>query len=88
LTKRSRNLFPTLPHYACKQRTRNTHHPPDAPIAKPYILGKDARAGERPQTLADLLPDWVGYGALYGISGIPVLLAGSAILVLFYNSLR
>ena len=30
-------------------------------------MGKEARAGERPQTLTDLLPDWVGYGALYGI---------------------
>ncbi|GBF99317.1 hypothetical protein Rsub_12098 [Raphidocelis subcapitata] len=58
------------------------------PIAKPYILGKEARAGDRPQTLADLLPDWVGYSALYGLSTIPVMLAVGAVLVLFYNSLR
>lgn len=35
-----------------------------------------------------MLPDWVGYLTLYGISAIPVLLAVSAILVLFYNSLK
>lgn len=57
-------------------------------IAKPYVMGKEARAGDKPQTLADLLPDWVGYLALYGISAIPVMLAVGAILVLFYNSLR
>lgn len=57
-------------------------------IAKPYVMGKDARAGDKPQGLADLLPDWVGFGALYGISAIPVMLAVGAILVLFYNSLR
>jgi hypothetical protein len=55
---------------------------------KPYIMGKDARQGDKPQTLADMLPDWVGYGALYGISSIPALLAVGAILVLFYNSLK
>jgi hypothetical protein len=57
-------------------------------IAKPYVMGKDARAGDKPQTLADLLPDWMGFGVLYGISAIPVMLAVGAILVLFYNSLR
>jgi hypothetical protein len=62
--------------------------PPADPVAKPYILGREARAGDKPQTLADLMPDWVGYGALYGISVIPVMLAVGAVLVLFYNSLR
>jgi hypothetical protein len=57
-------------------------------IVKPYVMGKDARKGDKPQGLADLLPDWVGFGALYGISAIPALLAVGAILVLFYNSLR
>ena len=55
------------------------------------MMGSEARsaiAGERPRGLADLLPSWVGYGALYGISGIPVMLAVGAVLVLFYNSLR
>eukprot|EP00877_Chromochloris_zofingiensis_P009737 jgi/Chrzof1/5016/Cz15g08190.t1_Y3IP1[v5.2] len=57
-------------------------------IAKPYVMGKEARAGDKPQTLADLLPDWVGFGALYGISIIPVLIGTTIVLVLFYNSLR
>ena len=51
-------------------------------------MGKEARAGDKPQTLADLRPDWMGFGVLYGISAIPVMLAVGAILVLFYNSLR
>lgn len=57
-------------------------------VARPYVMGKDARQGDKPQGLADLLPDWVGFGALYGISAIPVFLAVGAVLVLFYNSLR
>jgi hypothetical protein len=46
------------------------------------------RKGEQPQTLADMLPDWVGYSTLYGISVIPVLIVVATILVLFYNSLK
>lgn len=46
------------------------------------------RKGEEPQSLADLLPDWVGYGTLYGISIIPVLLVVATVLVLFYSSLK
>ncbi len=57
-------------------------------IVKPYVMGKQARLGDKPQTLADMLPDWVGYGLLYGVSSIPALLAVGAILVLFYNSLK
>lgn len=57
-------------------------------VAKPYMLGKEARKGDKPENLADMLPDWVGYAGLYGISGIPVFLAVGAVLVLFYNSLK
>eukprot|EP00195_Chlamydomonas_chlamydogama_P008107 CAMPEP_0202901922 /NCGR_PEP_ID=MMETSP1392-20130828/15337_1 /ASSEMBLY_ACC=CAM_ASM_000868 /TAXON_ID=225041 /ORGANISM="Chlamydomonas chlamydogama, Strain SAG 11-48b" /LENGTH=268 /DNA_ID=CAMNT_0049588581 /DNA_START=39 /DNA_END=845 /DNA_ORIENTATION=+ len=57
-------------------------------IAKPYIMGNKAREGDKPQGLADMLPDWVGYGALYGISFIPVLLVVGTVLILFYNSLK
>ncbi|KIY91418.1 hypothetical protein MNEG_16546 [Monoraphidium neglectum] len=60
---------------------------PDS-IVKPYIMGKEARAGDKPQTLADLMPDWVGYGTLYGISLIPVMLAVGAVAVIFFSSLR
>jgi hypothetical protein len=51
-------------------------------------MGREARGNEKPQTIADMLPDWVGFGALYGVSAIPVFLAVGAILVLFYNSLK
>lgn len=57
-------------------------------IVRPYIMGKEARKGDEPQTLADMLPDWVGYSTLYGISVIPVLLVVGTVLILFYNSLK
>jgi hypothetical protein len=75
--------LPTCPPPPCPSPT-----PRADSIVKPYIMGKEARGGDKPQTLADMLPDWVGYGALYGVSAIPVMLAVSAILVLFYNSLK
>lgn len=54
--------------------------------ARPRMLGRDP--SEEPQTLADRLPEWMGYGALYAISAIPVLIAGSVIAILFFNSLK
>lgn len=57
-------------------------------IARPYILGKEARRGDKPQGLADMMPDWVGYLTLYGISAIPVLLVVATVTVLFINSLK
>jgi len=49
-------------------------------------MGRDPT--DKPQSLTDMLPDWVGYGALYFISIAPVLIALSVIGVLFANSLR
>lgn len=49
-------------------------------------MGRDP--SEQPRDLADRLPDWVGYGALYLVSIAPVLIAIAAITVLFLNSLR
>lgn len=57
-------------------------------IVRPYVMGKEARRGDQPQGLADMLPDWVGFGTLYGISIIPVLLVVGTVLILFYNSLK
>ncbi|BDA42616.1 Ycf3-interacting protein 1, chloroplastic [Coccomyxa sp. Obi] len=54
--------------------------------ARPKMMGRDK--SEEPQSLIDTLPDWVGYGLLYFISVIPVLIAGSVIAILFFNSLR
>jgi hypothetical protein len=49
-------------------------------------MGRDPT--EKPQNLTDLLPDWVGYGALYLVSIAPVLIVIGVIAVLFANSLR
>jgi hypothetical protein len=51
-------------------------------------MGKEQRKGDEPQGLTDMLPDWVGYGTLYGVSVIPVLLVVGTVLILFYNSLK
>jgi hypothetical protein len=56
----------------------------EAPLSPP--VGRDP--SEKPQSPADLLPEWVGYGALYAVSALPVMIAGTVILVLFLNSLR
>ena len=54
--------------------------------ARPKMMGRDK--SEAPQGLTDMLPDWVGYGFLYFVSVIPVLIAGTVIAILFFNSLR
>ena len=41
-----------------------------------------------PQSFVDRLPDWMGYGFLYLVSAIPVIIAGSVIAILFFNSLH
>jgi hypothetical protein len=77
----------TLPCRATHWCT-TTARTPATGIVKPYIMGREARKGEQPQSLTDMLPDWVGYGTLYGISVIPVLLVVGTVLILFYNSLK
>ncbi|KXZ44888.1 hypothetical protein GPECTOR_61g841 [Gonium pectorale] len=57
-------------------------------VVKPYVMGDNLRQGEKPQNMTDMLPGWVGYGVLYGVSAIPVLLVVGTILILFYNSLK
>ena len=57
---------------------------PKAEVRPP--VGRDP--SDVPQGLADMLPDWVGYGAHYLVSNAPVLSALGAIAVLFINSLR
>lgn len=49
-------------------------------------VGRDK--AEKPQGIADLLPDWVGYGFLYGLSGLPVIIGVLVVAVLFFNSLK
>lgn len=57
-------------------------------VVKPYVMGDDLRKGEKPQSMTDMLPAWMGYGVLYGVSAIPVLLVIGTVLILFYNSLK
>lgn len=57
-------------------------------VVKPYVMGKEARRGDKPQGIEDMLPDWVGFGALYGISALPVMFVVVTVLVLFWNSLK
>ena len=49
-------------------------------------MGRDR--SEKPQSLVDALPDWVGYGFLYLVSIVPVLIAGTVVAILFFSSLR
>jgi hypothetical protein len=57
-------------------------------VAKPYIMGKAARRDDQPENLTDMLPSWVGYTGLYGISAIPVIIGVSVLGVLVANLLR
>lgn len=52
----------------------------------PKLLGRDKN--EQPTGFADSLPDWVGYSLLYVISVIPVIIAGTTVAILFFNSLK
>lgn len=49
-------------------------------------VGRDK--SEAPQGLTDLLPEWVGYGFLYGLSALPVVIGILVVAVLFFNSLK
>ena len=49
-------------------------------------LGRDK--DETPTSFTDMLPDWMGYGALYIISIIPVLIVIATVSVLFFSSLK
>ena len=49
-------------------------------------VGRDK--SEAPQGLTDLLPEWVGYGFLYGLSALPVIIGILVVAVLFFNSLK
>ena len=49
-------------------------------------IGRDPN--EKPQGIADLLPEWVGYGALYLVSVAPALIALTMVGILFANALR
>ena len=54
-------------------------------VARPPAPGRGE--GNIPQGIADILPDWMGYGVLYFISVIPVLIVIVTISILFFSSL-
>ena len=74
---RATELAPAAEEAAAAARQQPEVRPP---------MGRDPR--QAPRDLADRLPDWLGYGALYLVSIAPVLIAIAAITVLFLNSLR
>jgi len=53
-------------------------------VARPPI-GRDKE--EAPQGISDMLPEWMGYGFLYFVSTIPVLIVIVTISILFFSSL-
>lgn len=74
------DLDPSLPPVANNSNSQQR----DGRIRPP--MGRDPN--DKPQGLADMLPDWMGYGALYLVSIIPVLITVTVVAVLFFNSLR
>lgn len=50
------------------------------------LIGRDKN--EKPQGIQDLLPDWVGYGALYAVSSAPIIIGVVVVLVLFFSSVK
>jgi hypothetical protein len=53
--------------------------------ARPAV-GRDPN--EAPQSVLDMLPDWVGYGGLYLVSGLPVVIVAAVVAILWSNSLH
>ena len=53
---------------------------------QPRKMGRDPN--EKPKNLTDMLPDWVGYSAVYAVSLIPFFIGAAVIAILFFNSLR
>jgi len=40
------------------------------------------------QGIQDLLPEWVGYGALYVVSAAPIIIGVGVVVILFLNSVK
>mmetsp|Transcript_10858 Transcript_10858/g.20504 ORF Transcript_10858/g.20504 Transcript_10858/m.20504 type:complete len:163 (+) Transcript_10858:499-987(+) len=56
------------------------------PAANPQIgRGEEDESG-LPKALADYLPDWMGYGVLYSLSIVPILITLGALAILWVNS--
>jgi hypothetical protein len=49
-------------------------------------MGRDP--AEQPSGMLDNLPDWMGYGALYAVTLIPVAILSTVVAILFFSSLK
>eukprot|EP00212_Chloropicon_laureae_P009074 CAMPEP_0197498462 /NCGR_PEP_ID=MMETSP1311-20131121/57817_1 /TAXON_ID=464262 /ORGANISM="Genus nov. species nov., Strain RCC856" /LENGTH=275 /DNA_ID=CAMNT_0043044163 /DNA_START=82 /DNA_END=909 /DNA_ORIENTATION=+ len=58
------------------------------PAANPQVGrgGEGEGEGQGSGGLADLLPDWMGYGVLYSLSIVPIIITVGAVAVLWVNS--
>jgi hypothetical protein len=59
---------------------------PEGILRPRKLLGRDKN--EAPQGVADLLPEWMGYGALYAVSAAPIVIGVGVVVILFVNSLK
>jgi hypothetical protein len=59
---------------------------PEGILRPRKLLGRDKN--EAPQGIADLLPEWMGYGALYAVSAAPIVIGVGVVVILFVNSLK
>lgn len=54
-------------------------------LARPPI-GRDKE--DVPQSFTDLLPDWMGYGFLYFVTIIPIIIVVITVSIVFVSSLK
>lgn len=59
---------------------------PEGILRPRKLLGRDKN--EAPQGITDLLPEWMGYGALYAVSAAPIVIGVGVVVILFVNSLK
>ena len=74
-----------LPFAGLKGKQKEKVKSGEGVAARPQ-LGRDK--SETPSSLTDMLPDWMGYGFLYLVSIIPVLIVVTTIAILFFSSLK
>ena len=71
------------PHPAGVQKKRSAGWNSNA--ARPPV-GRDKE--EVPQSITDMLPDWMGYGFLYFVTIIPAIIVVITVSIVFFSSLK
>jgi len=56
------------------------------PLRPKRLIGRDKN--EKPQGIEDLLPDWIGYSAVYVVWAFPIFIGLAVVAILFSNSLK